>query len=721
MRFLFCAIVIAGFALPSAARAHEGRPVNIQIKEREPGLFQVQWQVPKALPVQAMPSPVLPEPCRKEGERLVVDQPGARLNRQLYRCPDGLAGKTLEIHYPVHNPSLTTLVRVEFLTGESYAHVLGPAERSWRIPGYGLANVAAPLLRARAALLDGARHVFSTPVHVVFLLVVSLLGMKRAFRLVTAFFLGQLLAMPVVSGFGLGVDPALSEVGLAVAVVLLANEALKPGGGWKQPVLIVTAAGLLHGFGVGTLVPPHPVSGEVGWPGLFSAVVGMDAVLLILAAGLSALVSVFGSLVPRRLVLYGTGALAFALALSSATIDPGGEATATQSALRLPGISSGSDGLTASQRVAPKRADAPIESFLAVEPFEVRHEVLIRLDGLETLPAGFIEIPDQPQLAKQLGELVATSTSVRIDGEEVVGAVVRTDFMTVGERGALPRPTPVREEVAEAVVGVTMSYLTPETPRTVELSWKQFPGAVPSIPTTVIDPEASLASMVTPGVPSVRWENTLADDPIPTVREVKVESARFPLPLLSLPFFALSLFLIVAATRRKRPALSFSLARVSLALGLLIGPWADVAVPVPSRAAPSTGEARRILAGVLPNVYRAFEFRDESAAYDRLAVSVTGETLTEVYLDHRKALEMEERGGARACVDAVEVLEVSEVLPLEQSGFSAQASWTVGGTVTHFGHRHFRQNRYDARVEFVPVDGKWKIRSIDVLEQERVR
>ncbi len=54
-------------------------------------------------------------------------------------------------------------------------------------------------------------------------------------------------------------------------------------------------------------------------------------------------------------------------------------------------------------------------------------------------------------------------------------------------------------------------------------------------------------------------------------------------------------------------------------------------------------------------------------------------------------------------------------------GFDAEASWKVGGTVTHFGHRHFRQNRYDTRVEVVPVDGTWKIRTVEVLEEERLR
>ena len=61
------------------------------------------------------------------------------------------------------------------------------------------------------------------------------------------------------------------------------------------------------------------------------------------------------------------------------------------------------------------------------------------------------------------------------------------------------------------------------------------------------------------------------------------------------------------------------------------------------------------------------------------------------------------------------------VEPGNSGGFSAEAVWTVGGTVTHFGHRHFRQNRYDARVTVETHDKTWKIRSIKILDQERLR
>ena len=67
------------------------------------------------------------------------------------------------------------------------------------------------------------------------------------------------------------------------------------------------------------------------------------------------------------------------------------------------------------------------------------------------------------------------------------------------------------------------------------------------------------------------------------------------------------------------------------------------------------------------------------------------------------------------------MVEVADIEPADAGGFDARAVWTVGGTVTHFGHRHFRQNRYDARIHLVPVEETWKIRSIEILEQDRLQ
>ena len=64
---------------------------------------------------------------------------------------------------------------------------------------------------------------------------------------------------------------------------------------------------------------------------------------------------------------------------------------------------------------------------------------------------------------------------------------------------------------------------------------------------------------------------------------------------------------------------------------------------------------------------------------------------------------------------------MSSVRPATDGGFEVEAVWVVGGTVTHFGHRHFRQNRYDAQVTLVPVQNTWKIRSIELFDEERIR
>lgn len=127
-----------------------------------------------------------------------------------------------------------------------------------------------------------------------------------------------------------------------------------------------------------------------------------------------------------------------------------------------------------------------------------------------------------------------------------------------------------------------------------------------------------------------------------------------------------------------------------------------------------------ILDGLLTNVYRAFDVRDENRVYDRLAMTVTGDQLTQIYLENRKSLEFEDRGGARANVDDLEILSVKGVERGEKGAFIADTVWTVSGSVSHFGHTHYRRNKNRARVTFV-ADGKvWKIKDIELIEEERL-
>jgi hypothetical protein len=546
-----------------------------------------------------------------------------------------------------------------------------------------------------------------------------MLGWGSWVRLITAFATGQLAAVALAAGVGMAPEPGVAEICLAIAVAFLAAQALRPPEARRQLVALAAIAGLFDGFGVAvTHARPEGVIGP-DWLYLAFVVLGMDAALIALEFGVNAAGDLVArrwpSVLRRRALAYAVGGASVAVALSIVLGEaPAPEAEANTTP-RLPGTAGASSGASVpgSRRLAPRAPDAPIQSFLAVEPYEVRHQVLVRLAdaveplGMADLPMPeaeetggdrFVEVEAQATVGERVAAFVVENTTVAIDGEMVAPIVDRFAFMTVGRSGVLPRAVLERERLDEALVGVTIVYPVPGMPGEVIMEWETFAGVTGTISATVTDPETSVSSELSSKAPALRWENVLTEDPIPTVAGIDVEPPT-------------------------RPKTSLTLSRVTLALAVVAVPIAGVTMPLPSaiRSVPTGGQARRILAGVLPNVYRAFELRDEAAVYDRLAVSVTGPTLTEVYLEHRRALELEERGGARARVEAVEILEVRDVEPAPEGGFTAEAGWKVGGNVTHFGHRHFRQNRYDALVHLVPDEGVWKVRSIEILEEERLR
>jgi hypothetical protein len=126
-----------------------------------------------------------------------------------------------------------------------------------------------------------------------------------------------------------------------------------------------------------------------------------------------------------------------------------------------------------------------------------------------------------------------------------------------------------------------------------------------------------------------------------------------------------------------------------------------------------------LVGGLLHNVYRAFDFRDESRIYDVLALSAHGDLLEQLFLETRRGLELQSQGGARAQVKQVELIDLS-VVPAAGRAFTAAASWNVAGSVGHWGHNHERRNRYRAELEVAPVDGVWKLVDVTILEEERL-
>ncbi|MDX2477057.1 MAG: hypothetical protein QNL05_06800, partial [Gammaproteobacteria bacterium] len=132
-------------------------------------------------------------------------------------------------------------------------------------------------------------------------------------------------------------------------------------------------------------------------------------------------------------------------------------------------------------------------------------------------------------------------------------------------------------------------------------------------------------------------------------------------------------------------------------------------------------EAQTILNSLLKNVYRAFDFRQESDVYDKLAISVQGDLLADIYLQNRKSFAVKKAGGAQARVNRVEVLSaIARPAQDKSKSFVIDATWTAQGSVGHWGHVHTRMNYYDAAITIEVVDGAWKITALELLEEKRI-
>ncbi len=131
-------------------------------------------------------------------------------------------------------------------------------------------------------------------------------------------------------------------------------------------------------------------------------------------------------------------------------------------------------------------------------------------------------------------------------------------------------------------------------------------------------------------------------------------------------------------------------------------------------------DADAVLAGLLHNLYRAFDRREESLVYDRLARSIAGDLLSDVYLQTRRSMELESQGGARVKVTDVELLETDLERSTTEGGFVSRCRWNVAGSVGHWGHIHQRINQYVARFTVEPLDDVWKIRVIELHDETRL-
>ena len=299
-----------------------------------------------------------------------------------------------------------------------------------------------------------------------------------------------------------------------------------------------------------------------------------------------------------------------------------------------------------------------IKTFLYIEPYEVRHETLVRVKDLaawlelDLRGDEFIEADEWTGLKERVGDFFFSRSDVRIDGERREKLLDRVSFIKYTMTRTYFLEVPEKLPLNSAMIGVIITYPTEGIPQEVTMDWDLFNDRIQKVPTSTVDPAGPFPYYLTPDDRVLVWQNFLKKYKIPTVTEIqadpKITHMHIPLlTILSLVGLVLCFRTLVRRFLLKQPlGRSVLISALFMVSAILVYP-VTFAVPRPGvlQAEPVRDEAVSVLHSLLKNVYRAFDFRSEDAVYDRLEKVVTGELLTEIYLQNRKSFEVKQAGG----------------------------------------------------------------------------
>jgi hydrogenase/urease accessory protein HupE len=234
------ALVVVGVSLAAArpARAHPIDAATLTLTEIAPGQFTVRFVAGAASLQRLAAAPaVFPEPCRLDGTSLGCG-------------PSGLAGT---IAFPWLEGTMTRLmVDIEWLGGGRLLRIVTASARTLTV--YGGTGGGASL---KPVVIDytrlGVEHILTGFDHLLFVVALTLLVRRRRLLIatITAFTVAHSLSLAATVLGLVSVPPAPVEAAIALSIVLVCAECLRPGESLthRGPWLVAFAFGLLHGLG----------------------------------------------------------------------------------------------------------------------------------------------------------------------------------------------------------------------------------------------------------------------------------------------------------------------------------------------------------------------------------------------------------------------------------------------------------------------------------------
>lgn len=375
-----------------------------------------------------------------------------------------------------------------------------------------------------------------------------------------------------------------------------------------------------------------------------------------------------------------------------------------------------------------RQYSAPLNVFLYVEPYEVRQEIVVRpLDLQQWLDLGLdgkdkIPVEDQGELKQQVADFLLEKSPVTVDDQPMIGRLDRIHFIRRSLRTTGVIDPPEELDATSALLGVIFVHPIEKLPDEVTLDWQLFSPQIQDIPAVASDEAGGLPAQITPESPRLKWQNFLTDPTDPQLFAVDAppETDVFRLPVLSVLCLGALVFLMASRGRAGQGGRPMITTIACLVGAVALYPVAGVELPNPfsQPAQVSEKSATNLLSDLLYNVYRAFDHHDESVIYDRLATNISGDLLSEVYLETRRSMEVKNQGGLRITVKNISILDLDELQRIGPNEFTCRCRWQVAGWIGHWGHIHRRANQHLANLRITADGGKWKITAIEMLDEQ---
>jgi hypothetical protein len=245
-------------AAASVAHAHSFDPALLDLRERDPGLFDVIWKSPMPQGAEApgirQLVPVFGASCRRTGDITAHGTEGEGLSVFRIDCrPVGLRGQTIGVAGLAGHPS-DVLLRIRWADGTTTSGALRSGTDELVVPGTGAGVPFSTVLRRYGQL--GVEHILTGMDHLAFVLGLLLLVKvwRRLVQTITAFTLAHTITLGLAVLGVVHVPSAPVEAMIALSIVLVATEVLRRPGApptlaQRAPWLVAFLCGLMHGLG----------------------------------------------------------------------------------------------------------------------------------------------------------------------------------------------------------------------------------------------------------------------------------------------------------------------------------------------------------------------------------------------------------------------------------------------------------------------------------------